>query len=205
MVTYFKAGHSSGCRLFNGQKIENIDACSIWNVEGYHQVLWVCSGCDVLKVTGAQTLQMEDSTGSTVDIQQPSKKWFQVLHKSNLLVSPDVIGFHEHQISPLVSHFVTNDGHSIADVERLSGDQVNQFDVSFLQNENDEMFIHGQPFNGVTRLTVTEGESRAWNCSFAKWSAGRASARRRLSLVVRSGRSKYHALGIGLVQGEWPW
>ena len=79
-----------------------------------------------------------------------------MLHKSNLLVSPDVIGFHEHQISPLVSHFVTNDGHAIADVERLSGDQVNQFDVSFLQNENDEMFIHGQSFNGVTRFTDSQ-------------------------------------------------
>ncbi len=94
---------------------------------------------------------MNYSTGSNVDIQQPSKK-SEVLHKWNLLVSPDVIGLHEHQKAPLVSHFATNDGHAIADVERLSGDEVTQPDVSFLQNEHDEMLIHGQTLYGVIRF-----------------------------------------------------
>jgi len=62
-----------------------------------------------------------------------------------------VIGLPEHQKAPLVSHFVTKDGHAIADVERSSGDEVNQFDVSLLQNEDDEMLIHGQTFNGVIK------------------------------------------------------
>ena len=62
-----------------------------------------------------------------------------------------MIGIHEHRKAPLVSHFVTKDGHAIADVERLSGDEVNQPDVSFLQNEPDEMLIHGQTLYGVIR------------------------------------------------------